>query len=162
MVMLEKKLDVDWVGAFVHHSPIRWIARNGTKPMRPDGREYLVVHADSDWTAARWDDSPEAICDQLWEAFKTAIGTVQLADVAVVSTVAHRWKYSIADSDGACPVERCYFNDDRSVIACGDWAGGSRVEGALISGMAAAGVLMGGLFPAAVADSGAPVQSMLF
>lgn len=162
MLTLEQPMDVDWVGAFVHGSPIRWIARNGTKPKRPNDREYLVIHADSDWTAQRWDVSPDEICEQLVRAFVESTGVDVTRNHRVVNRIAHRWKYSIADADNASPTERCYFTSDRSVIACGDWAGGSRVEGAMISGMSAAGVLMGGVQPQPLSVDSTVNQTLLF
>lgn len=155
MLTLEKTLPVDWVGAFVHNSPIRWIARNSTKPQRPSGNEHLVVHADSQWTAERWENDRELIVDELLVALKTALG---MDSFNVLHWAAHRWKYSIPDAATEFPQERVLFNEDRSVIACGDWAGGARVEGAFLSGMAAAGMVLGSTEPKPSAGK----QSMLF
>jgi predicted NAD/FAD-dependent oxidoreductase len=52
---------------------------------------------------------------------------------------AHRWRYSIPVSASDA---YCCFNSDLTLIACGDWAGGSRVEGAFLSGCAAAGRIL--------------------
>lgn len=41
--------------------------------------------------------------------------------------------------------ERCFFDAESGIAACGDWAGGPRVEGAFLSGMAAAGRILGTL-----------------
>lgn len=142
MLTLKSRIDGDWVGAFVHQSPIRWIARNGTKPGRPNDHEQVVIHADSDWSAERWDTAPIKITDQLIDAFADATGLDATA-MDVVGATAHRWKYAIVDSATQYPKQRCYFTDDRSVIACGDWAGGARVEGAFLSGMATAGIVLG-------------------
>ena len=56
----------------------------------------------------------------------------------------HRWKYAIPIEPS---VDRCFAIDSATVIACGDWASGSRVEGAFLSGMAAAGRILGTLSP---------------
>lgn len=55
---------------------------------------------------------------------------------------AHRWKFAIPVDP---PVERCYFDKEFGIAACGDWASGTRVEGAFLSGMAAAGRILGTL-----------------
>ena len=155
MLTLENELPVDWVGAFVHQSPIRWVARNSTKPGRPNKREHLVIHADSDWTRARWESDKDAIIEQLVDALKTATG---IDSLKFTHAAAHRWKYSIPDVSTKFPPERVLLNEDRSVIACGDWAGGARVEGAFLSGMAAAGIVLGSTEPKPAAGK----QSMLF
>jgi len=155
MLTLENALPVDWVGAFVHASPIRWIARNSTKPKRPNRHEHLVVHADSDWTREHWEDDRDSIIEELLSALKTATGIEQMK---VIHSAAHRWKYSIPDSSTEFPIERVRFSEDRSVIACGDWAGGARVEGAFLSGMAAAGIVLRSIQPIPATGK----QSMLF
>ncbi|MEZ4444056.1 MAG: NAD(P)-binding protein [Polyangiaceae bacterium] len=37
----------------------------------------------------------------------------------------------------------CLVSDDHAIVACGDWASGARVEGAFLSGGAAAGRVLG-------------------
>ncbi len=155
MLTLEAALPVDWVGAFVHNSPIRWIARNSTKPQRPDSNEHIVVHACPDWTRAHWDYDPDSIIKELLSAFKTSTG---IDSIEVTHSAAHRWRYSIPDASTQFPQERVFFSADRSLIACGDWAGGARVEGAFLSGMAAAGVVLRSVQPVQPAAK----QSMLF
>jgi len=53
--------------------------------------------------------------------------------------VAHRWRYALARK----PLEKgaIWFEDQRLALA-GDWCHGSRVEGAFLSGAAAAGRIM--------------------
>jgi len=68
----------------------------------------------------------------------------------------HRWKYAIPVDASE---DRCFSDDSAVVIACGDWASGSRVEGAFLSGMAAAGRVLGTLSPS---EKVAPQQSFLF
>ncbi len=61
-----------------------------------------------------------------------------LADV--VHLVAHRWRYALPTE----PLpEPCLFDAELAIAACGDWGRGPRVEGAYLSGCAAAGRLLG-------------------
>ena len=68
----------------------------------------------------------------------------------------HRWKYAIAVDPSE---ERCFVDDSAVIVACGDWASGSRVEGAFLSGMAAAGRILGTL---SAGEKETPQQSFLF
>ena len=53
---------------------------------------------------------------------------------------AHRWRFALPID----PLENaCLFDAGLRLAACGDWCGGPRVEGAFLSGSAAAGRLLG-------------------
>ena len=117
--------------AFVSGSPLAWIARNQTKPGR--GRtESWVLQATHDWSAAHLEDRPDTVGPFLIEAFETL---VRGAMPRPFSLTAHRWRFALAEPprfDGA-------LRDDALRIAvCGDWCAGSRIEGAYLSGVAAA------------------------
>ena len=52
---------------------------------------------------------------------------------------AHRWRYAIPLE----PLEdRCLYDPDLGLGACGDWCSGPRVEGAFLSGMAMGGRIL--------------------
>ena len=55
-------------------------------------------------------------------------------------SIAHRWRYALPAEPLA---ERCLFDAELQVAACGDWCAGPRVEGAFLSGASAAGRVMG-------------------
>ncbi|QDU18512.1 NAD(P)/FAD-dependent oxidoreductase [Urbifossiella limnaea] len=127
------RLDVPWDGAFVHGSPLSWVARNSSKPGRPGGADCWVLHAGAGWSAAHLEDSPDAVVPLLLYAFAAATGRT-LPPVAY--RAAHRWRYSL----GADPAARTTLFDAAAGLAvCGDWLAGGRVEGAFLSGAAAAG-----------------------
>ena len=128
-----------WVGAFVHDSILTWVARNSTKPNRPADAEHIVLHAGHEWTAANWDREPAEIAGELLTAFWQAAG---IRPQTPFHLQAHRWKYAIP---GNPPNQRCFFDAEFGIAACGDWAGGSRIEGAFLSGMSAAGRILGTL-----------------
>lgn len=136
MVRFDETLTDDWVGAFVHNSLLSWVARNGTKPSRPAG-EHLVLHAGPEWTAANWERPADEVASEMLDAFWKASG---IEPIDANHLVGHRWKFAI-------PVDvaetRCFFDKASGIAACGDWAGGPRVEGAFLSGMAAAGRILG-------------------
>ena len=52
---------------------------------------------------------------------------------------AHRWLYSLVDE----PLQsEALWDPDRRLAVCGDWCHGARIEGAYLSGQAAAGHLL--------------------
>ncbi len=74
---------------------------------------------------------------------------------------AHRWLYSRPTESLA---DRALWDEVNRLGVCGDWCGGPRVEGALKSGMALAGRVLGSLHertPTEV-NSSRPVQLELF
>lgn len=131
MVTFDEKIDVDFGGAFVQDSELRWIAREPTKPGRPDS-ECWVLHASPEWSAEHVDDDNETSARHLLGALAEVIGR-PLPDAQHLS--AHGWLYAIPEN----PLEREVLIDrERKLLACGDWCAQSRVEGAFQSGLAAA------------------------
>ncbi len=139
MATFEQTFVSDWAAAFVHDSILTWIARNSTKPNRPANAEHIVLHASHEWTSSNWDRNGEDIAEELLAAFWQASG---ISPHAPSQLQAHRWKFAIPIDP---PVERCFFDKEFGIAACGDWASGARVEGAFLSGMAAAGRILGSL-----------------
>ena len=155
MVRLEQPLAADhsWAGAFVHESLLSWIARDGSKPQRDAGQgEQLVLHATAQWSLENLERSPDEVAALMLAEFWSVSG---LEAQAPSHLQAHRWRYAIPVE----PVpERQLFNDDLSIGCCGDWLGGPRVEGAFLSGMAAAGRILGTLSPAKLDESGSIIK----
>ncbi|MFN9914949.1 MAG: NAD(P)/FAD-dependent oxidoreductase, partial [Pirellulaceae bacterium] len=141
MVVLPEKLSVSWDGAFINRGPIRWLARNGTKPGRPASPECLVIHASPEWSNHHLESEKPQIANLLLDALWEVLQLPRQLPLAIDS---HRWRYSIA----AAPAhQRAFGNAGWTLVACGDWAAGSKVEGAFLSGCAAAGRILGSLAP---------------
>jgi predicted NAD/FAD-dependent oxidoreductase len=136
MFAFDRPVNAAWDGAFVHESPIAWLARNNSKPGRPSAPECWVLHASTDWSAAHLDSSGEAVLAELLEAFR---GIIKRRLEPPIHANAHRWKFS------ATPLSldtQAFFDPRQSLAVCGDWLAGGRVEGAYRSGMAAAGWIL--------------------
>ena len=141
MVAFDSPITRQWSGAFLHDSFLSWAARNSTKPERNRSVEHLIIHATPEWTIAHWEHDPGEVAQMILAEFWRVSG---LAEVSHTHLNSHRWKYAIPVE----PSSECVFSDDTlRVIACGDWASGSRVEGAFLSGMSAAGRILGEVKP---------------
>lgn len=126
------RLPIDFDGAFVQNSPLSWIARNSSKPGRDARLETWVLHASAAWTQEHLEEDVEVIQPKLLSAFAEATG---LGSVTPKYSVAHRWRFALP----ANPLpEKCLFDCQRGIGACGDWCAGPRVEGAMLSGVAVA------------------------
>ncbi|MEJ2188825.1 MAG: FAD-dependent oxidoreductase [Acidobacteriota bacterium] len=131
MVTFSQPLDLGWDAAFVSGSPLSWIARNASKPGRPD-HESWVLHASPEWSRRFLELDPAAVSHRLVRAFCDAVGGIEPSHD---HADAHRWRFSLPVS----PLpEICLIDADIGVATCGDWCGGPRVEGAFLSGLSVA------------------------
>jgi renalase len=132
MAQFERRLDLGYDGAFVTDSPLSWIARNNSKPGRPE-EETGVLHTSPEWSQRHIEDEQDSVIKALTAAFIDAVGGA--AAVPTEHLAAHRWRFSL-------PVqaldEECLFDPERGLGACGDWCNGAKVEGAYLSGLALA------------------------
>lgn len=136
MVAFSRPVEVEFDGAFVDPEPFSWIARDSSKPGRPPGERW-VLHTSADWSAARWETPVATQVEELLAALSALVGCTL---PPTEHTDLHRWRYSIAPT----PLSEGYLADERSgLVLCGDWCLGGRVEGAWMSGLAAAGHLLG-------------------
>ena len=132
MAAFEERVAARFDAAFVHGSPLGWIARNTSKPKRDWKVDAWVLHATNAWSQAHVDDDPEHVGSFLMEAFEDLVRAG--LPRAFYATV-HRWRYANADP----PLAAGALDDAASrVTLCGDWCLGSRVEDAYLSGLAAA------------------------
>jgi photolyase PhrII len=137
MFAFPQQLHDSYEAAFVHNSPISWLARNASKPMRSSDQETWVVHAAPDWSRAHDGEPKEQMAERLLQQFGTVLG---IPDLEPTYATAHFWRYAIPTAPLA---DSCLFDDETNLAACGDWCAGPRVEGAFLSGAAVAGQIMG-------------------
>jgi predicted NAD/FAD-dependent oxidoreductase len=131
MVGFARPLGMGFDGAFVVDSDLSWVARNASKPARPED-EGWVLHASPEWSQRHLELPRESAGEPLVHAFHDAVGGLVEAPVHVD---AHRWRFALPTEPLA---EACLADPELRVVACGDWCGGPRVEGAFLSGLAAA------------------------
>lgn len=138
MLKLEQRWSLPWDGAFVNQGQLSWLARDSSKPGRAP-IESWVLHSTGEWAAENLEASKEDVVAGLIEEAQRIAGR-ELPGCLFAR--AHRWLY--ARPKASLP-EACLWDEDRSLGACGDWCGGPRVEGALKSGIAMAGRVLGSL-----------------
>ena len=124
MLRYDAPLNLPFDGAFISDSPIAWVARDNSKPERPDGETWLI-HASARWSEAHIESTPEAVIDMLQKAF------MALGAPASLHASAHRWRY--ADVAPA-QMPGHLWNSTVGLGVCGDWMNGGKVEGAWLSG----------------------------
>eukprot|EP01104_Vermistella_antarctica_P014080 TRINITY_DN4370_c0_g1_i1.p1 TRINITY_DN4370_c0_g1~~TRINITY_DN4370_c0_g1_i1.p1 ORF type:complete len:416 (-),score=27.14 TRINITY_DN4370_c0_g1_i1:118-1365(-) len=116
-----------------------WVCRNTSKHGRGKDLAHStwVAHTTPGWADAHIDSSHSVVLPHLMAAFKETLGvalnqdTDVFAENQVVSSHVHRWRHAIPD-----PIGEPHLIDEANRIAlCGDWCGGPRVEGAMLSGM---------------------------
>ncbi|MEM9941194.1 MAG: FAD-dependent oxidoreductase [Planctomycetota bacterium] len=149
MMTLEKNLKCRWAGGFVENSILSWVCRNNTKPGRNSDLENVVLHATPEWTAENWDCDEEQIGHKMIEEFWNLVGP-ECEPQEPIYRKSHRWKYALATDKNSF---ESIFDAQLGIGICGDWLHGCRVEGAFLSGMSAAGKLMGQLSQQAVATA---------
>ncbi len=134
MVAFGEPIEAGFDAAFVNGPVLSWVARDSSKPSRPTG-EAWVLHGSPDWTRRHLELDRAEAAERLLAAFGEALGA---ALGAPFHLDAHRWRFALPQP----LAEPCLFDSGLRLAACGDWCGGPRVEGAFLSGRAAAGRLL--------------------
>jgi predicted NAD/FAD-dependent oxidoreductase len=135
MLFIDDPDPVGFDGLFIKDGPLRWAARNHSKPGR-QGQTW-VAHAGPDWTRDHLGQSRDEIGGLLAHALANVL---DLPPEQVKLMAAHSWLYSLVPE----PLNQgALWDGDKRLAVCGDWCQGARVEGAYLSGIAAAGRLMG-------------------
>lgn len=129
MLQYENALPLPFDAAFVNQGPLRWVARNASKPGRA-ANHCWVLHASPEWSAAHEEDSPDEVLRALLQAF------AELGAPAPIVGRVHRWRYANLPAIETAPAPGMLWQADLGLGMCGDWLHGGKVEGAWLSGRA--------------------------
>lgn len=130
MVLLEKQSRVPPPGGVVlSGEPIRWIADNHQKGISPEAGA-VTIHAGPEFSRAHWESEEGMIAGALLDAAQRWLGS------KVRQLRIHRWRYSEPVEVLAEPCVA--VSAPAPLVLAGDAFGGPRIEGAAISGLAAA------------------------
>ncbi len=103
------------------------VVRNSSKRGAEGDETVLVINGSPDFSAEHLEDSQEVVKEKMLAA-ATALGD-WLANPNW--TDMQRWRYSMVTE----PYEERYLKEDDSLLFCGDWCGGAKVEAAYLSGL---------------------------
>lgn len=132
MLQYDAPVDLPFDAAFVNEGPLRWVARNSSKPGRA-GAETWLLHATAEWSEANIEATPDTVASAMQYAFM-ALGARPARGWAV-----HRWRYA----DTQPPLQHgAIWDNDIGIGLCGDWLNGGKVEGAWLSGNKVAEALL--------------------
>ena len=136
MLVLDRPLLADHDAAFVNEGPLSWVSCQASRFERTESHTW-VLHANPEWSRQHLESSREDVIEWLLEAAQR-LPCAQSFSVRKV--FAHRWRYALARK----PLEGgALWFASKNLALAGDWCNGSRVEGAFLSGAAAAGQIMG-------------------
>ena len=130
MLVFDEPLGLELDAAFVNIGPLKWLARESSKPERAPGERW-VLHANAEWSQKYLESSPEEVAAILLDAFFATTGARKAVPAF---EKAHRWRYAFVTQPLGEP---CISMPDLRVAACGDWCLGAKVEAAYLSGVAA-------------------------
>ena len=132
MLHYDKPLVLPFEAAFVNAGPLRWVARDSSKPGRPAGDVWLL-HGTAAWSGQCIEADRELVAAHMLAAFAKLTGVDPQQRLLAQSL--HRWLY--ADTARTLG-EACVWNAQSGAGLCGGWLQDDKVEGAWNSGRALA------------------------
>lgn len=110
--------------------PVQWLADNARKGIT-EGPGAVTIHATAAFTRSHYDDPAERVAGLMLEAGKGWLGGSGVREWQL-----HRWRYSMAETREAEPC--LAMKEPGPLVLAGDGFGFPGVEGAFLSGFAAA------------------------
>ncbi|MEC7985331.1 MAG: FAD-dependent oxidoreductase [Myxococcota bacterium] len=108
------------------HSTFSWLAKESSKPGRPDAFQW-ILHTQPSWSEAVLERTPEDLVPELVHALQRLLNQ----KINVLQHQIHRWRYSrVKDPD----TSGSWFLAEQNIGMCGDWLHGGRADGAYLSG----------------------------
>ena len=144
IIAFSSRWDVPFDGAVVHDETIRWMARDSSKPGRPQELDCWVLQSNHAWAKQHLGLSKEEAVSLMLSNLERLTGVKPPEPLYRNS---HRWLYADVEvpvlQDGITP--ECSWDTEKLLGACGDWYRHKNIEGAMLSGIALAGRVLGTL-----------------
>lgn len=117
-------------GMWFQEEPLAWMADNTAKGVSIATGSAVTIHAAPDFSQKHWNTPEEEVTRLLLDASSPWLGSQP------VRTQLHRWRYShpLFTHPNPCLT----LNQPKPIVFAGDAFGGAKVEGAALSGLAAA------------------------
>ena len=123
-------------GMQIRGEPLDWISDNQRKGISE--APGLTIHAGPQWSREHYDEDDDALSRAILSLAEERLGGL---GAGVIETSIARWRYSWVTNSHPDP---CLIaNDDPPLVFAGDAFGPAKVEGAALSGLAAADALLG-------------------
>lgn len=120
-------------GVQIKSEPLDWVGDNHQKGI--SGSPAVTVHAGPEWSREHFDESDEELAASLLELAGSWVGS-KPAETSII-----RWRYSWVTRSHPEP---CLMaSDSPPLVFAGDAFGSAKVEGAALSGLATADLLLG-------------------
>ena len=148
LLATEVHLPLPYAGVFVNQGAFSWIAQDNTKPQRNLPRtsaqtslQTWVMHATPAWSIAHVECSAKEVEILLVAEFNRLLKYWLPALPIPIwkHSAIHRWRYARGTSTAVLPTHAWQQN---GLALAGDWLAGGRVEGAYLSGLTAAQLLI--------------------
>jgi predicted NAD/FAD-dependent oxidoreductase len=151
MLAAESLESLPFAGLFVNEGALGWIAQDGTKPLRNSNQTDTttwVLHATPEWSSANLEKNADEVASLLTQEFNRLLA-LWLPSIKIpvwTFSCAHRWRYARGalvkpTNNASSEIVNHVWPADGLALA-GDWVAGGRVEGAYLSGLAAAKQLL--------------------
>lgn len=127
LALLEKPSNIPLPGGIAPENDLIWLADNYQKGISPHGYG-VTLHATPEFSDANWDSDDAEIAQKL---FKAALPWLD----SVIKYQVHRWRYSLPKTFYSQP---CLAVPQLPLILAGDAFVAPNIEGAVLSGIAAA------------------------
>jgi len=126
--------DRQWDVGRPEQGPLAWVMRNDGRPGREFSADdaHWVVHARADWSQQHLEEPAAWVQARMQAATHEWLGE----PIEWQHVVVHRWRYAMPQTSGDAPAHQCWWDAARGLGVCGDFLGGTGVEGAWHSAQA--------------------------
>ena len=128
MMTCDATFDPGFDAAFVNSGPLRWVARNRSKPQR-HGDNMWLLHATAEWSEAHLEVPTQDVARSLLAEFQ------KICPLIPQEYWVHRWRYADTESSVG---QDFLWDPEQGIGLCGDWLQEAKVEGAWCSAIALA------------------------
>jgi len=114
--------------------PLGCVLRSDASPgrVRVPGQAHWVVHARAGWSRRHLEQTPAWVQQQLQRALADYLDQPVMWQHCTV----HRWRYALPAVQRPATADACWWDADQGLGVCGDFLGGTGVEGAWLSAQA--------------------------